>query len=67
MIEGQRKMVEITEIWRPICAVCHILEDEFHVICISVRYTDIINSFIVVYPLPPCIMETTRVVRPGGQ
>ena len=32
-----------------LCAVCHVLEEEFHVICICPRYTDIRNSVIKPY------------------
>ena len=32
-----------------LCAVCHVLEDEFHIICICPRYTDIRNAFIKPY------------------
>ena len=32
-----------------LCTVCHVIEDEFHDICICPRYTDIRNGFIKPY------------------
>ena len=47
MIERGRWLKIIPE--NRLCTVCHVIEDEFHVICICPRYTDIRNAFIKPY------------------
>ena len=32
-----------------LCSECHVLEDEYHVICVCSRYTDLRNKFIKQY------------------
>ena len=54
------------------CTVCHVIEDEFHVICICPKYTDIRNAFIKpYYTTRPSMIEfsqllNTENVRDGG-
>ena len=47
MIERGRWLTNIPE--NRLCTVCHVIEDEFLVICIGPRYIDIRNAFIKPY------------------
>ena len=32
-----------------LCTECHVLEDEYHVVCICLRYAELRNRFTILY------------------